>query len=330
VSRVLNDYPDVAPETRERVRAAIREQRFVPDRMARGLATGRSHVIGVVLETGAGHPHLQHPFFQEVLVGLREALAASGYDLLLLSGDGSDGAIEEHAYLQRMRHHRVDGVLLMGADPRGDQIEEVIVSRIPCMAVDLEVRGGRAGYVTSDNVGGSALAARHLHELGHRRIAFIGGTASTKAGADRLLGFLGERDRLGLPERPDYLEEGDFYPPSGHAAMSRLLDLPEPPTAVAVASDLMAAGAMQAIGERGLRVPDDVAVAGFDDIQIAPLLRPSLTTIRQDKAGLGAAAADALGRLISDPEMEPPVLTMPVELVVRDSSGAGRVMPMAR
>jgi LacI family transcriptional regulator len=327
VSRVLNDYPDVAPETRERVRAAIREERFVPDRVARSLATGRSHVIGVVLETGAGHPHLQHPFFQEVLVGLREALASSGYDLLLLSGDGSDGAFEGHSYLDRLRHHRVDGVLLMGADPRGRQIEEVLASGIPCMAVDLDVRGNRAGYVESDNVLGTGLAVHHLHELGHRRIAFIGGTSGTKAGADRLLGFRCERDRLGLPERPEYLEEGDFYPASGQAAMARLLELTEPPTAVVVAADLMAAGAMQAIGERGLRVPEDVAVVGFDDIQIAPLLRPALTTIRQDKLGLGAAAADSLVRLIADPETEPPVITIPVELVVRESSG-GRRMPM--
>jgi LacI family transcriptional regulator len=329
VSRVLNDYPDVAPETRERVRAAIREQRFVPDRVARSLVTGRSHVIGVVLETGAGHPHLQHPFFQEVLVGLREGLAASGYDLLLLSGDGSDGAFEGHTYLGRMRHHRVDGVLLMGADPRGEQMQEVIASGIPCMAVDLDVRGGRAGYVSSDNALGAALAVRHLHGLGHRRIAFIGGTVGTKAGADRLLGFRRESEWLGLPERSEYLEEGDFYPPSGHAAMGRLLDLSEPPTAVAVAADLMAAGAMQAISERGLRVPEDVAVVGFDDIQIAPLLRPALTTIRQEKAGLGAAAADALVRLIADPEMEPPAIMLPVELVVRESSGGGG-MPLER
>jgi LacI family transcriptional regulator len=329
VSRVLNDYPDVAPQTRERVRAAIREHRFVPDRVARSLATGRSRVIGVILETGAGHPHLQHPFFQEVLVGLREALASSGYDLLLFSGDGSDGAFEGHAYLERIRHHRMDGVLVMGADPTGRQIQEVVSSGIPCMAVDLDVRGSRAGHVASDNALGSALAVRHLHELGHRRIAFIGGTPGTKAGDDRLLGFRRERDRLGLSERPEYLEEGDFYPPSGHAAMGRLLDLPEPPTAVAVAADLMAAGAMQAIGERGLRVPEDVAVVGFDDIQIAPLLRPALTTVRQDKFGLGTAAADALVGLIADPEMEAPLITLPVELVVRESSGAGRVVPMA-
>ncbi|HJV05053.1 MAG TPA: substrate-binding domain-containing protein, partial [Actinomycetota bacterium] len=193
-----------------------------------------------------------------------------------------------------------------------------------------DVRGRRAGHVASDNALGSALAVRHLHELGHPRIAFIGGTAGTKAGDDRLLGFRQERDRLGLPERPEYLEEGDFYPPSGHAAMGRLLDLPELPTAVAVAADLMAAGAMQAIGERGLRVPEDVAVVGFDDIQIAPLLRPALTTVRQDKFGLGAAAADALVGLIADPEMEAPLITLPVELVVRESSGAGRVVPMAR
>jgi LacI family transcriptional regulator len=321
VSRVLNDYPDVSPVTRERVWEAIRKEQFVPDRTARSLVTGRSHVIGVILETGAGHPDLQHPFFQEVLVGLKHTVGSSAYDLLLLSAVGSGNAFDPQGYLRRIQHHRVDGVVLMGADRHDPEIDEVVRSGVPCMAVDLDLRGGRTGYVMSDNVGGAALAVRHLHDLGHRRIALIGGSTDTKPGVDRLLGFRRELERLGLRHRTDYVREGDFYPESGQAAMAALLDLPERPTAVVAAADLMAAGAIQAIVDRGLRVPDDIAIVGFDDIQIAPLLQPSLTTIRQDKRGLGATAARTLLRLIADPELEPPVITLPVELVVRESSG---------
>lgn len=321
VSRVLNNYPDVAAETREKVLAAIREQDFSPDRAARSLVTGRSHVIGIVLATGGSHPDLQHPFFQEVLVGLKTALGGLGYDLLLFSTVRPGNDFGSHRYLGRARHHRVDGVVLMGVDRDDPEIDELVGSGIPCMAVDLDLQGGRTGNVMSDNVEGAAIAVRHLHEIGHRRIALIGGPTSTRPGVDRLLGYRREIQRLGLPYRPDYVREGDFYPESGYRSMAALLDLPEPPTSVFAAADLMAAGAIQAIAERGLSVPHDVAVVGFDDIQIAPLLQPSLTTIRQDKQGLGAAAGEAIARLIDDPDLEPPVLSVPVELVVRESTG---------
>jgi LacI family transcriptional regulator len=320
VSRVVNNYPDVSAQTRERVLAAIREVEFTPDRAARSLVTGRSHVIGVVLETG-GHPDLLHPFFQEVLFGMRSALGSLSYDLLLFGlGPGAPGAVG-HRYLNRARYHRVDGMVVMGVDRDDPQVAELLESGVPCMTVDLDMRGGRTGSVTSDNVAGAALAVRHLHERGHERIALIGGPTSTRPGVDRLLGYRRELKRLGIAYRPELVREGDFYPESGHAAMLELLDEPEPPTGVFAAADLMAAGALQAIAERGLSAPRDVAVVGFDDIQIAPLLQPSLTTIRQDKQGLGGAAGEALARMIEDPQLEPPAITVPVRLVVRDSTG---------
>jgi LacI family transcriptional regulator len=323
VSRVLNNYPDVAPETRQKVMAAIREQEFTPDRAARSLVTGRSQVIGVVLSTGVGHPDLQHPFFQEVLVGLKNALGGLGYDLLLFSVPAIENGFGPNRFLHRARHHRVDGVAVMGVDPDDAEIRELVRSGLPCMAVDLDVHGGRTGHVTSDNVEGGGLAVRHLYECGHRKIGLIGGPAHTRPAVDRLLGYRRELQRLGLAYRPEYVREGDFYPESGHAAMLALLEQPDPPTAVFAAADLMAAGAFQAIAERGLSAPRDVAVVGFDDIQIAPLLQPSLTTIRQDKERLGGATGEALARLIEDPDLEPPVITVPVELVVRAST-AGR------
>ncbi|MGZ8567370.1 MAG: LacI family DNA-binding transcriptional regulator [Actinomycetota bacterium] len=323
VSRVLNGYPDVAPDTRERVLAAIRESDFTPVRAARSLVTGRTHVIGVILATGDGHPDLQHPFFQEVLVGLKHRAGGMGFDLLLFSvgstGNGSGGGAS-HRYLARARQHRVDGVVVMGVDRHDPDVEELVSSGIPMMAVDLDLEGGRTGHVTSDNVAGASLAVRHLAELGHRRIALIGGAGDTRPGVERLLGYRRELERLGLEHRPEYVREGDFYPESGHVATGELLDLPEPPTAIFAAADLMAAGAIQAITERDRSVPRDVAVVGFDDIHIAALLQPSLTTVRQNKQGLGAAAAVSLIGMIEDPELDPPVVVVPVELVIRDSS----------
>jgi LacI family transcriptional regulator len=211
----------------------------------------------------------------------------------------------------------------MGVDARDPGVRALTSARIPCVAVDVDLVGRRAGYVMSDNVAGAREAVRHLHALGHERIAIIAGPPATRPGADRLLGYRAELEHLGLPYRDEYVEEGDFYPDSGYAAMGALLDLPEPPTAVFAASDLMAAGAARAAQERCVTVPGDVSLIGFDDIQLAALMQPSLTTIRQDKAGLGNAAADALTRMV-DVDAAPAVVTLPVELVIRASTGPPR------
>lgn len=226
------------------------------------------------------------------------------------------------SYLKRCQQHRVDGVVLMGTDPDAPGIRELAGSGLPCMAVDLDLVGPRAGYVMSDNVGGAALAVRHLFSLGHRRIAIINGEFNTRPGRDRFIGYRQELARLGLPYRTEYVTQGDFYFDSGYRAMERLLSLPEPPTAVFATSDLMAMGAIKAAQERGLRIGRDLAVVGFDDIDLAALVHPALTTVAQDMEGLGVAAARALLRLIDDPAAAPPAITLPVRLVVRQSCGA--------
>jgi LacI family transcriptional regulator len=279
-------------------------------------------VIGVLLETGEGHPDLQHPFFQEVLVGLKHRLGAAGYDLLLFATEHPGNGFSEPSFVRRARHHRVDGVVVMGVDATSPELQKLTRSRIPTVAVDLDLVGRRTGHVISDNFGGGRLAARHLHEWGHQRIAIVTGMLSTRPGVDRLLGYRAELEALGLPYRDDYVQEGDFYFESGRAGMQALLELDEPPTAVFAAGDLMAAGCVRAAEERGARIPEDVALVGFDDIQLAAMMQPSLTTIRQDKTGLGAAAGQALLRMIDDADAAPPVATLPVELVIRESSGA--------
>lgn len=281
-------------------------------------------MIGVVLSTGVDHPDIQHPFFQEVLVGLKRRLGAGGYDLLLLANEESGNAFGTHSYIQRCRHHRVDGVVLMGADAREPDVRKLAGSTIPCVAVDLDLVGRRTGFVVSDNARGAGLAVEHLHKLGHDRIATIAGPTETRVGMDRFVGFRDAMERLGLPYREEYFRDGDFYFDSGTAAMQELLSLPEPPTAVFAASDLMAAGAIRAIEQAGLSVPADIAVVGFDDIQLAAMMQPALTTIRQDKLGLGSAAAEALLRMIELDGAPPPGITLPVELVVRASSGRKR------
>jgi LacI family transcriptional regulator len=318
VSRVFNGYADVSPTTRERVLRLAEELDYTPTAAARTLVMQRSHVVGVVLSTGPDHPDLQHPFFQEVLVGLRHRLGEGGFDLLLLATELEDGA---RSYLRRCRAHQVDGVVLMGIDESDPDVRKLARSQIPCIAVDLDLVGRRTGYVVSDNRAGAAEAVRHLHSLGHRRIATITGMMTTKAGVDRLVGFRSELERLKLDYRDDYVHEGDFYDESGYEGAKAFLALPDPPTAVFAASDLMAVGALRAAVEAGRSVPRDLSLVGFDDIQLARLLQPSLTTIRQNKTGLGIAAAEAVIRMIEGNGAAPPAVTLPVELVVRASTG---------
>jgi LacI family transcriptional regulator len=325
VSRVLNGYADVSAETRQRVLATARKLDYTPNAAARALVKRRSQLIGVILFTGEEHPDLQHPFFLEVLVGLKHSLGADGYDVLLFATEQPGTSRGPHAYARRARHHGVDGVIVLAVDDTEEpELQKLLAAGTPVVGVDLPISGSRASHVASDNLGGARRAVRHLHRLGHTRIATLVGLAHTMPAADRLLGYRAEIQELGLPQRPEYEAPGDFYVESGEAGMRRLLALPEPPTAVVAASDMMAVGAIKAIEDAGLRCPDDIAVIGFDDIQLAELVSPALTTIRQDKRGLGVEAARSLVQLIDDPDAAPHVSVLPVELVVRQSCGAGK------
>jgi LacI family transcriptional regulator len=320
VSRALNGYTDVRPATRERIMRLARELDYTPAAAARSLVTQRSHIIGVFMETGEGHPDLQHPFFHEVLGGLKQRVGSHGFDLLLFASERPGNGYGPHSYLKRARHHSVDGCALIGLEPDDAEVRRLARADLPIVAIDMELEGPKVEVVMSDNEGGAAAAVRHLHDLGHRRIATVTGMLDSRPGSDRLRGYRRAVQELGLAYRDDYVTYGDFYAESGRAAAEHLLALPEPPTAMFAASDLMAIGAIRAAAEVGLRVPGDFSVVGFDDIQLAPHVNPPLTTMRQDKLGLGFAAADALVARVAGAGDRPPLRTLDVELVVRGST----------
>jgi LacI family transcriptional regulator len=321
VSRALNGYADVNAQTRERIIALAREHDYTPTAAARTLVLQRSHVIGVFLDTGEGHPDLQHPFFHEVLVGIKDYVGAEGYDLLLFASERPGNGYGDHSYLKRCRHHNVDGVVLMGVDADDAELRRLLRSDLPCVGVDVAIDGVATSYVMSDNMAGIDAAMRHLHGLGHRRIATITGLLETKPGFDRLRGYRDACRDLGLAYRDEYVAYGDFYFDSGQAAATRLLTCDEPPTAIVAASDMMAIGAYKAARERGVRVPEELSIVGFDDMQLAGHVQPPLTTVAQDKAGLGVAAARALLRQISGADATEHV-TLPIELIERSSTAA--------
>jgi LacI family transcriptional regulator len=326
VSRALNARPGVSAETRERVARIARELGYLPNQQARSLVRRRSDTVGLIWDSSYASSGLRVLFLQDLLIGLKLALADTGYHLMLMSPKAA--AEDLHAFEHVAAQHGLDGVVLMGVDEHLPAVHALITSGMPVIGLDLPVRGIRASYVSTDNRGGAAAAVRHLAELGHRRIATIAGPADQLPAIERLAGYRAAMAELGLPVPDGYVVHGDYFLGSGGEAMRTLLALEAPPTAVFVAGDSMAVGACRAISEHGLSVPDDISVVGFDDVEIAAVVRPALSTIRQDYLGMGATAAGLLSELITarheggqlDESATLPRL-LPGVLVVRESSG---------
>lgn len=298
VSRVLNGAPHVSARAAESVRRAIEGLGYSPSRAARSLAGNRSHAIALVVPESGGRAFAD-PFVAGVLRGVHAELAGRRLQLLLLTGSGS---------VEYLTGGHVDGVLVIslhGDDP--------LPSLVRAAGVPVVV-GGRADgvpYVDSDNFGGAVEATRHLISLGRRRIATIAGPRDMAVGRDRLSGWRRALDESGLPA--DLVVYGDFTAESGASAMAGLLS--RCPDAVFVAADIMALGALQVLHARGVRVPEDVAVVGFDDSVPAPL-----TTVRQDVERFGRMMTWRLLAEIDGEEGLPPSVLLPTSLVRRASA----------
>ena len=313
VSRVINDYPDVNDATRVKVKKVITELGYGSGALGKGRDGVKTMAIGVFYTVG----HLTHPFFKDVLEAFWQVVAKRGYDMLLFTLSSDESEAED--FNSRAVGRNLDGILLVSV-PRVDaRIGNLAVGSIPCMSIDLDLVGARAGYLCSDNVAGSIQAMDYLISMGHSKIAFIGDQFQTKPGHDRLMGYRRSLDEHNLPFRPTWVRSGDFSEVGGYEATKRLLECEERPTAIFCAGDLMAIGAMKALHEAGLNVPDDISLVGFDDIDLASYVSPSLTTIRQRRNEIGERAAQCLLQMIDESQIIPPIVTVPTELIVRES-----------
>ncbi|WP_305785446.1 LacI family DNA-binding transcriptional regulator [Symbioplanes lichenis] len=320
VSRVFNAPEVVSQRTRQLVLATAAEVGYLPNESARTLATKKSHMVGLVWDTDHRRPGWRHPFFQDILVALKSALSAHGLHLLMLAPDQTPGLDDRQRFLRAVQRHSVDGVVIIDNGSRDPAVLALVDAAVPCVALDLRFTGPTCTHITSDNAGGGRLAATHLIERGHRHLATITGPPPTLPAAERLAGFRDALTEAGLPLADDDVVAGDFYLDSGYAAMQRLLARDPRPTAVFAAGDEMAVGAMKAIHEAGLRIPADIAVVGFDDIEVAALIPPGLTTVTQDKTGFGTAAAEAVMTMLHGAATPPAPTTLPTTLVVRGST----------
>jgi DNA-binding LacI/PurR family transcriptional regulator len=316
VSRVVNGSSKVSPAAHASVTKAIAALRYVPNRAARSLVTRRTDTIVLIVHERPDTV-FEDPFFARVLRGVNAALDATELQLVLLQARGDR---QRERALGYVGNRHVDGVLLIslhGDDPMPTAIS---AAGIPLVVMGRPLSGARADYVDADNAAGAREAVRHLVASGRCCLATVAGPQDMSVGLDRLKGFADAVRSSGMAEAADRVAHGDFTEASGQRAMKVLLETTPEIDGVFIASDLMAMGALRALRESGRRIPDDVAVIGFDDAPQASYADPPLTTIRQPVELLGQEMVQLLLHRLGDPRGDPKAIILPTELVVRASS----------
>jgi LacI family transcriptional regulator len=315
VSLALRGSPLVADNTRIKVQAAARELGYSYNRSAASLRTARTNMIGV------GFHDITNPYFAELLAAIEDKAAAEGRSLLL--GTYGESLERQDRALSTFREYRPDGIIVCPAG--GTQIDgykPLIAAGIPIVQVSREIEGSGLDFVGSDDVKGTELAIAHLHGLGHRRIALIGGNDRISTGKARRITYRAMMQRLGLPLEDSFLVEGFGTRDTGFHGIHALLDLPNPPTAAACFNDLVAFGAMLGLRHRGREAGRDFSLVGCDDVREAAQWYPGLTTIQNHQGEMGAKAAELLLERISHPDRKTVRILIPPTLVVRGSTVA--------
>jgi LacI family transcriptional regulator len=317
VSRVVNGREDVSPETRELVQAIVRERGYTTNRSARGLSAGRTGLIGATV------PLVHAAYFSFFLSGAAEALYEQDMRLVLCP------TMHEHdrevSLLERLMQGTTDGAVIILPEESSDELERLLNHGYRFVVIDpLLPLSERIPAVSAAHTAGADQAMTHLLSLGHTRIAAITGPTGMKATTDRLRGYYAGLAAAGIMPDPELEIVGNFEISGGVAGAAQLLDLADPPTAIFAFNDNMAIGAMQTARARGLTVPDDLSIVGFDDLEEAEIVTPALTTIRQPLAEMGRIAVSLLIRLLDNQRLEALHVELGTRLVVRESTAPPR------
>lgn len=316
VSRVLSSPDLVSEATRKTVQKAIQGTGYRVNQAARNLRMKRAAAVLVLV------PNLGKPFYSGILAGISEGFAGSDYAVLIT--DTESNPLQDSTLSEYFLNGRIDGAISLDGGLSSAALAQCVSHGVGDRIVFLceWVEGEDFPVISSDNTEGARLAIRHLHALGHRRIAHVTGPDGNVLTTARREGMVAERTRLKLPARPEWVIRGDFSLESGHEAAARILAMQDRPTAVFCSADMVAFGLIAGLIAGGLRVPEDISVVGFDDIEMSGSYVPSLTTIRQDRHQLGRRAAEVLlDRLTSPQQLPQAEAAIPVELVVRASTG---------
>ena len=313
VSRVINGNPNVKEDTRDKVMEIIQSINFQPNLAARSLAAGHANVIGMVIPTGISSI-FSDPYFPLLIQGVSASCNALGYSVMLWLAEPE---YERTTINQILYSGLIGGVIVSSMQMNDPLIDRLTEGNQPFITIGRHPTNEKINYVDVDNCAGAYQAVMYILRTGHRRVATITGLLNSVGGKDRYQGYLDALHERGLPLIPELVAEGEYSDASGYLAMQRLL--PHHPDAVFAASDAMAFAAMRAIQEAGLRVPEDIAVVGFDDIPAAATSKPPLTTVRQPIQRTGGLAAEMLIDMIEHPDPQPRRIVLPTELVIRSS-----------
>lgn len=319
VSHVINGTRFVREETRARVVAAMEALGYRPNALARSLRRNTTHTLGVIVPDNSSH------FFAEMAHSIEEESWRREYSVMLCNSQGD--AEKEAAYIEVLLQRHVDGVVLVAAGESHEHLHRLVARRIPVVAIGYAIPELEIDAVLVGNVHGGLLATQHLLNLGHRHIACITGPAGAIPSLDRVAGYRQALSEGQAELYEPWIVEGDFSFESGYQAAQRLLALPERPTAIFACNDSMAIGAMLAVSEAGLRVPDDLSVVGFDNISIAAYTNPRLTTVEQPHRQMAAVAAALLAERIADWNRPAQRVLVDTTLIVRSSSAPAPLGP---
>lgn len=320
VSRVINNENNVSAATRARVLEVVNRLNYTPNHAARTLVTQRSGVFGVVLPNAAQvFFNADSAYFPMLLQGIAEAAYQHDQSMLLWLGQPNE---EPERFSQRVIRSRLyDGLIIGSIEDDNPLIVQLVESVRHFVMVERPLHyADRVSYVSPDNVQAGRMATEHFLQLGYTRVAHLTGQMNIADAQDRLMGYQQALANAGVPYNPDLVYHGRFDRDAGYDGMKALL--PHKPDAVFIASDTAALGAMRALDEAGLRVPHDIALIGFDDLDIAAKATPPLTSVRQPIQEKGAAAVNLLLDLIDGKVEGPQRIILPTQLVIRDSCGA--------
>lgn len=314
VSNVLNNTRRVRPATKVRVEDAARRLRYTPSGVARSLKSNATLTLGMIITTST------NPFYAEVLQGVEQRCYELGYSLVFANTQGEASRL--YSSLETLKSRKVDGIILMCTqiDP-SDQLEDGNYG-VPIVVADWGVPDIHADIIQDNGRHGGYQATRHLIELGHTRIGVLTGPSGKRTAEERYSGFQEAMNEAGLDIFAGWVSEGDFELQGGYEATQRLLNNSTDglPTALFAGNDMMAIGALRALHEAGLSVPDDMSLMGYDNIQLSKHLVPALSTVEQPKAYLGATAVDLLIQRIGNPERALEIISLEPELIVREST----------
>jgi DNA-binding LacI/PurR family transcriptional regulator len=313
VSRVLNGYPYIKDNTRKRVLKAIKDLEYRPSRVARRLRKRGAQILGLVIAD------ISNPYYSAVIQSIENIAYANKYSMLLCNS--SEEPERERMYLDVLLEEQVAGVIISPVDELSTSCKAFIDQGIPIVAIDRRFRNLDFNSVLVDNVMGAFDATNHLIQLGHQRIGLIAGPSHLTTGRERQEGYEKAIVEKDLDLDKNLIRNGDFKQKSGYTITLELLQMRDAPTAIFVSNNLMTLGALNAIHDLGLRIPQDVAIVGFDDLSWAPSLNPPLTAVAQPTHELGKWAANLLLQGVAGNSKEPVEIILKPSLIVRESCG---------